>query len=278
MIAASPAFSPRQKETYMADILEDIRKLAVSKVVSPLDRMFAPGNERHYYYVGRSNLLTLYNVLNIRKSFPGGDAPVRDIFDFGCGHGRVNRWLRAAFPAARLHVTDYDQSGVSFCMQSFGALDTEGEIPPQKFDLIWLGSVFTHLPEFIVEDLLEKLTAGLRPNGVLVFTSQGRFAVERMHNFDWENDPRGWMHYGLTRGDFEAVVDRYRETGYGYIDYRNQTNYGVCIVRPDWYASRVLRSNAFTQLLFLEKGCDNHQDVSAFMRADITVGDKGPLW
>jgi SAM-dependent methyltransferase len=260
------------------DLLESIRALTVSTEISPRDRMYHPGNARHYYYVGRSNLLTLYNVLNLRKSYPGGGAPVRDILDLGCGHGRVHRWLRAGFPEATLHVTDYDKTGVEFCVENFGALDTQGELPAASFDLIWLGSVFTHLPAAVTEALLGRMTAALRPNGVLVFTSQGRFSIARIEGFDWENDTREWMHYALARDKFEEAVRLYHETGYGYVDYPSQVNYGVCIARPEWYAARVLASNDFTQILFQEKGSDNHQDVSAFMRANVVDGGKGPLW
>jgi SAM-dependent methyltransferase len=262
----------------MHDLIEAIKAIQVSTAISPHDRMYHPGGEQHYYYVGRSDLLTLSNVLNIRKSYPGGNAPVRDIFDFGCGHGRVTRWLRAAFPQARLHVTDLDKTGTAFCAEHFSCADTQGEIPENSFDLIWLGSVFTHLPAPLVENLLDRLCAALRANGVLVFTSQGRFSAARMQDFDWENDKRQWMHYGLSRQDFATLMTLYRETGYGYVDYPNRADYGVSVVRPEWYSRHVLRSNHLTQILFQEKGSDNHQDISAFMRADIVDGGKGALW
>lgn len=262
----------------MDGVIAEIARFDVSKEISPLDRMYSPGNERHYYYVGRSNLLTIFNILNIRKSYPGGAAPLRDILDFGCGHGRVTRWLRAAFAQAQLHVTDLDKAAVAFCTESFGCQDTQGEVPENSFDLIWVGSVFTHLPEPVAEALLGRLMAALRPNGVLVFSSQGRFAVERMKDFDWGNDKREWMHYALSRPDFERAVSLYHETGYGYVDYPHLKAYGVCIARPEWYSRRVLRDTGFTQILFQEKGSDNHQDVSAFLRADIVNGSKGVLW
>lgn len=43
------------------------------------------------------------------------------ILDFGCGHGRVMRWLRAAYPNARITGTDVDKGGVDFCAATFGS-------------------------------------------------------------------------------------------------------------------------------------------------------------
>jgi SAM-dependent methyltransferase len=264
----------------MLPLLEAVWKLRVSEVISPDDRMMKPDalHRQHYFYVGRSDLLTVLNVLSIRSGFRGGDAPVTDIFDFGCGHGRVARWFSAAFPHAQIHVTDYQRSGVEFCVEKLGCRETSGEIPRGRFDLVWLGSVFTHLSAQVVEPLLRNLLGSLRPNGVLVFTSQGRYCIERMRGYDWKKDDRVWLHYNIDRVRFETVVTQYHETGYGYVDYPGQKNYGVCIARPTWYSERVLKSDDFIQILFQEKGSDNHQDVSAFMRAPLLDSSKGPLW
>jgi SAM-dependent methyltransferase len=263
----------------MLTALQDIQDIAVSRTISSSDRMFNPENENHYFYVGRSCLLTICNILSARLSNAGGDLPIRTFLDFGCGHGRITRWIRAAFRHAQIDVTDYDKTGVSWCVEQFNCRALEdGVVARSHYDFIWLGSVFTHLPENIVEPLLSDLLAALRPNGVLAFTSQGRYSVERMRDFNWEKDNRRWMHYNLDRSNFEIVVSGYNRTGYGFVEYPRQKDYGVCIARPTWYADRVLCSNDLIQVFFQEKGCDNHQDVSAFMRSDLLGIGKGPLW
>jgi SAM-dependent methyltransferase len=264
----------------MLPILEQVRQLKVSNVVSPHDRMMQPAavNLQHYLYVGRSNLLTVLNVLSIRASYRGGDDPVEDIFDFGCGHGRVARWFRAAFPNSQIHVTDLDRSAMEFCVENFGCQQIQDPIPCARFDLVWLGSVFTHLPAQVAEPLLDQLLASLRPNGVVIFTSQGRYSIERVKDFDWEKDDRAWIHYNIDRARFETIVNQYHETGYGYVDYPGQKNYGVCVAEPTWYSQRILKGEEFIQILFQEKGSDNHQDVSAFMHAPLLDSSKGPLW
>jgi SAM-dependent methyltransferase len=264
----------------MLPLLEQVRQVKASDAVSPDDWMMQPGalGLQHYLYSGRLSLLTVLNVMSIRSCYRGGDAPLRDICDFGCGHGRVARWLKAAFPNAQIHVTDVHRPAMEFCIEKFGCREVAGEIPASRFDLVWLGSVFTHLSAQVVEPLLEQLLASLRPNGVIVFTSQGRFSVERMKDYDWEKDGHATMHYNLDRARFESVVTQYHETGYGYVAYAPQSDQGVCIAKPTWYSERVLKSNDFIQILFQEKGMSHHQDVSAFMRAPVLDSSTGPLW
>ncbi len=258
-------------------LIDNISRLRVSAAISPKDTMFEPGHSQHYFYVGRSNLLAIYNLINIRLSYAGGASPVTDILDVGCGHGRVIRWVRAAFPQVNYYVTDHDKVGVDWCVRNFGCIDTGGEIPAGRFDLVWLSSVFTHLPQHVAEPLLKTLLASLKPGGVLGFTSQGRYSIERMKQFDWHNDTTPWFHYNLDRARFEHVARSYEESGYGYVDYPDQPDYGVCIARPEWYAQRAFASSEFTQILFQEKGVDNHQDINGFMRVSIFEESKGAL-
>jgi SAM-dependent methyltransferase len=260
------------------NLLATIRSLTVSDAIAPDDQMFTPTFGQHYFYVGRSNILAISNILNARLNYSGGDEPIKTILDFGCGHGRVTRWLRAAFPDAVISVTDHLPSGVEWCVQQFDCRAVQREVTAGAYDLIWLGSVFTHLPSEIAERLLHELVAGLRPNGVLAFTSQGRYSVAMSEGYDWERDEQQYFHYNLDRARYEAVVSGYLETGYGYIDYPGQQQYGVCIARPNWYAQRVLSSNDLMQIFFQERASDNHQDVQAFMLASLTDRTPAPLW
>src|SRR5579862_6365034 len=140
-------------------VIDWIKSLPVDRKIAPDDQMYSADWERHYFYVGASALLALLNAVNIGCSYPGGDRSVEHILDFGCGHGRVARYLRAAFPSADLYVTDYGASGVNWCVDNFNCKDVGNDLPRQYFDLIWLGSVFTHLPENVADALIEKLCA-----------------------------------------------------------------------------------------------------------------------
>jgi SAM-dependent methyltransferase len=263
----------------MQSLLDFVKTLAVSEEISPKDHMMGgdPHRSRFYFHVGRSNIFTVFNVLSIRSSYSGIPETVSAILDFGCGFGRVTRWLRAGFPDAEICVTDRDPAGPAWCAEALGCRAIGGEVPSQAFDLVWVGSVFTHLPLHVAEPLLDRLLASLKPNGVLAITTHGRPAVLRMKGYDWELNPRPADHFHLGRALFDRLVAEFWETGYGYVDYPKDKDYGMCIARGSWYADRALRNSGYIQILFQERA-DNRQDVSAFMRAG--AGDRrwGPLW
>ncbi len=106
------------------------------------------------------------------------------ILDFGGGYGRVGRFLSAAFPDAKRFVSDTKTSAVHFQITQFGALVDD----QQPMDLIFAGSVFTHLKEgeFVptLHSLLDRLTRG----GVLILTLHP-FGSERftIHPFTEES-------------------------------------------------------------------------------------------
>ncbi len=91
---------------------------------------------------------------------------VERILDFGGGYGRVGRFLSAAFPGAKRLVSDPKPSAVDFQIKHFGALSDD----QQPVDLIFAGSVFTHLPEAEFKGTLRSLLGRLTRTGTLVLT------------------------------------------------------------------------------------------------------------
>ena len=88
------------------------------------------------------------------------------ILDFGGGYGRVGRYLSAAFPNAKRLVSDAKPSAVDFQIKHFGALSDD----QQPVDLIFAGSVFTHLSEADFHSTLNSLLSRLTQSGLLVLT------------------------------------------------------------------------------------------------------------
>src|SRR5438874_890183 len=60
----------------------------------------------------------------------------------------------------------------------------------QRFDLIWCGSLLTHLNSNAWSEFLGLFDLLLDPGGALVFTTHGRWVAERMR--------RGRYYYGLS--------------------------------------------------------------------------------
>jgi SAM-dependent methyltransferase len=257
-------------------VIEFIRGLEVSQALSPGDRMYRSG--RNYFGVGRSALLAIMTALSARLGYAGGDQPVASILDYGCGHGRVARYLRAAFPNATVHVSDLDRAGVQWCVNEFGCVDMGPTLAPQAYDVIWLGSVFTHLREAAALELLTMLKTGVRPNGVLIFTSQGRYAAmmaERRLQQEMTSAVPGTYH--LDSASLARMVKDFHQTGYGFASYAKQPGYGASIVKQSWYQDHVVDTD-FLQIAAQEKGWDNHQDVQAFIRAPLPDPRKGAFF
>lgn len=240
--------------------------------------MFKAGGERQYLYVGRTMLRAITNATNLGLSYPGGDRPIERILDFGSGFGRLTRFLRAAFPSAEITVTDLNPDAVEWCVSRYDCLSLNEPAPQNYFDLIWLGSVFTHLPEQATETWIARLTQWLRPAGILIFTSQGRFAIAQLEAALRNPDTPKHASYGLDTAAVRKVIEGYRSTGYGFIDYPKRSDYGVCCARPSWYSERVLSNGDYIQILLQEKGIDNHQDVSAFIRLPLMDTRKASFW
>ena len=111
---------------------------------------------------------------------------VERMLDFGCGYGRVLRAIVQHIEPRRVDVFDVDSQGVEFCADEFGVTGLHftrpwdwSSVPFSAYDLIWAGSVFTHLGEAFTREMLDLLRSLLRPGGVLVFSSHGDEAIHR---------------------------------------------------------------------------------------------------
>src|SRR5262249_40970145 len=213
--------------------------------ISPMDTMYQ-GNRDHYIAVGESALRC------VRTAMMAANKPeIRHILDFGCGFGRVLRVLKWAFPVARLTASDISPEAVDFCASAFGAdpiISSENAAEPQfknDFDLIWCGSLFTHLDAVQFVKFLKRLRSLLTVDGLLVFTVHGPFVAGRIHR-----DP----HYGLDEKSVSILLNGYHNTGFGYADYPNRvlpelvTKYGFSISKPSWVCSQI-ESMPETQLI-----------------------------
>src|SRR5262249_54873619 len=162
---------------------------SVIRTRAPSDGMYGRygGAEEHYAHVGRSALLAIRTAM-----LAAGKDGVASILDLPCGHGRVLRYLKAAFPGARLTACDIERDGVDFCAETFGAVPVYSETRPDqvriadRFDLIWCGSLLTHLGVETWRGFLELFVSLLQPEGLLVFTTHGRL-------------PAAWLSQGLVR-------------------------------------------------------------------------------
>lgn len=212
-----------------------------------------------YYGVGRSAARCILSAL----AACGARTPAK-ILDFGCGWGRVTRWLRASFPAADVYGCDIDAAGINFVADVIGARTFPAStdidaIPLQNgYDLIFVGSVVTHLDEANSARLMGRLFEALAPGGVLVVTSHGRDVASRV--------AAGGFIGKATEAPYAQALTGYQERGFGYGDYLHMIGkgYGLSLTNPAWLVGWAERTPGCRMVSLIERGWNNHQDVSAY--------------
>lgn len=235
-----------------------IHDLQVSTELHPGDGMFK-GNMRHYLSCGRD---ALFNILLAQAS-----AKVKDptkVLDFACGFGRVARHIRAAYPDAEITFTDAMPAATAFCASAFSGRDRPiskdfaGYDPGRSFDLTWVGSLFTHLPEgksIALVELLFRLTA---PGGIVVLTSHGRYVRHRRSKGTWP--------YAIDAAQYDAMISDAASKGYGFAGYAGSGEYGISLISLGWWEQAIDNLGGSEIVMLREQGWDRHQDTIAFKR------------
>jgi SAM-dependent methyltransferase len=236
----------------------------VSQVISPQDGMYVPGRDDHYFSVGENALRLVLEAMWLT-----GERDVKSILDLPCGHGRVLRHLRAMFPHAAITACDLDRDGVDFCVQTFGAIGVYSEpdlrmlnLAP-KHDVIFCGSLLTHLDASEWQAVLRCLNAALSENGFLIFTTHGRRAYKML--------AEGVLRYGLSDDAIPEMLALYRGRGFAYAPYSTATDYGVSFSAPSWVLRQLEQHGDLRLVHAAEMAWDNHHDVFVCARATVAL-------
>ena len=223
--------------------------------ISPRDMMYSSDPDR-YGELGESAL----HAIRIAMHAAGNSEP-SDILDMPSGHGRVMRMLKAAFPEARLSACDIDADAIGFCARVFGATPIQGHDDPSTielggpYDVIWCGSLLTHIDSDRWPGFLKLFKSVLKPEGIAIVTVHGRTVLRNI---------TGGATYGLTEESRAGLLADLEETGFGFRNYVGWDDYGISISSPNWVYNELLQHSP--RIALYSEALWGSQDVVAFMR------------
>lgn len=154
-------------------------------------------------------------------------AKASSMLEFASGFGRFTRHLTRALPG-RVTCSDLLPGSVDFVRQQFGvkafesSFDPDRIVFPERYDLVFVLSLFTHLPVPAWNAWLRALGSAVAPGGVLLFSVHSEeLAREELgvtlneegycylpHSESPSLDPDK---YGTTLTTRQLVVDQVRE-------------------------------------------------------------------
>lgn len=139
--------------------------------ISPKDEMFAnailPGyqdelNISFFRYI--ESALGMFDVYQqLVETYFGDFANVNNVLDFGSGYGRLTRSLVQHLPAKNIWISDLYSDAMAWQEQVFGVNAVVSTKDPdqfpldQSFSVVFVGSVFSHLPDELFQRWLRRL-------------------------------------------------------------------------------------------------------------------------
>jgi len=238
-----------------------------SKKLSKNDTEYSHDNSDIYFGIGKNALdLCVEALMGNELEIP------RTILDIPSGSGRLLRHLKSYFKDSIIHASDLYEHHLDFCKDEFGVetfISTkrnEDLILPKKYDLIFVGSLLTHLPESGFKSVIDFLNKNLADNGIALVTLEGRYSIYAQHN-KWKL---------IDDSLFEIAYKEYLKKGFGFVDYNNfnetfykQENYGLALVHPCFAIQHIFNRKGLKLLSYKEQAWNNHQDCIVFQKTSF---------
>ena len=192
-------------------------------------------------------------------------APPREALDLWSGYGGVLRHLVRQFPDTRWTACDLEAPAVRFCEQEFGAVPVVSSVdlatvafPTAAYDLVWMGSLLTHLDAAANATVLATLARHANDPCVVTFSTHGPDLA------------RDLARYGPGLAAQETVVQAaIAQTGFAYGAYPHygDGSYGIAFHDPE-RVDRMMTDAFGAGAVRLELGRRawmDHHDLHAFV-------------
>jgi SAM-dependent methyltransferase len=152
--------------------------------------------DQHAFDISRK--ATVENILGLIEGAGLADRKLTSILDFGCGCGRVLAgWEPFIDASVKLHGCDVNPELIDFCQKniSFAESIVSNYYPPlpykdESFDLIYAGSVYTHLTLSSAQQWTGELLRILKPGGIAIISFHGSFYAAELARISREGSMR----------------------------------------------------------------------------------------
>lgn len=215
-------------------------------------------------------ILSLYETVGGLKYF---QRPA--VLDFGCGCGRMARFLENCDNSWKLHGCEVNPHHVQWCQDNLKGIETArcSAMPPlpyrdQTFDLVYCLSVFTHLPEKRAAAWLSEMRRVLVPNGIVIITTHGLTALEIIRDSEVHQKM-----FNLDRQVIVAIHESFKQEPFVFQRYAKDAlenaqageEYGNAFIHPDYIYSK-WGIDGLKVLQHLPGGLRGWQDIVVIQR------------
>jgi len=244
-------------KTYIESVVKDPDTFV--DLINPDDEMYIFTRDNmaqketasyHYFEVGRECFKSIEHIMDSGgKSFEG----IRSFLDFASGYGRVTRFLIQAVEQGKVWVSDIYRGAVDFQKKYFRVNGFYSENDPSKlqfperFEIIYVGSLFSHLPANRFRDWLSRLYEVVEDDGMLIFSTHG----EWLRPEGVQMGPSGCSFFGQSESRSLSTDE-----------------YGCTYVTREWVES-LADELGINHIYFLERGLCEHQDIYIATKMDF---------
>lgn len=171
---------------------------------------------RDYLSDGWRTMVELQEVLDI---FGLSVGRCKSFLEFACGHGRFTRHLARSLNQGQLTVSDVVPGSVDFLRGHLGVKGFYSSTNPvalqipERYDVIFVLSLFSHLPASVWQAWFKVLHAALLPGGLLIFSTHGEKCARLEgvdlgeHNYKFFSSSESTALDGATYGCAYAGLD-----------------------------------------------------------------------
>ena len=183
---------------------------------------------------------------------------ISTFFDFGCGCGRLlltasQRWVNVS-----LYGCDVDHRGIQWCRNNLDSVEliVNEPLPPlpynnDMFDVIWCGSVFTHLDENHQDLWLNELKRIMKTGGILLASVHGPHCWrKRLPPWTLRKLQKNGFIFAATKADSDIHPDWYQVA---------------------WHTENYIRSHwamFFEICSYIPRGFNDFQDLVVAKKSD----------